>query len=870
MRSLSSLLCLGTFAGAATVVVAAENVKAGPGFREIAQPFIEKSCLECHGEKKAKAGFRIDLLGADFSAAKVAEQWKEVIDRINAGEMPPDGKSRPEAKQAAAFVGWVNGQLHEVELAAKKAGGRIPMRRLNRDEYANTVSDLLHMDEKIIGPITEELPGDGKAEGFDRLGVALFFDRTQIERSLNVAAKISSLAIVTEPPKVNHFVNRFEQQKKRPPAETVPAYEFSKHLIPTGARDHFVRPDVIEHIQGYPTWRKEYDGWGVIDHFAVNKVVTRDGYYRVRVKATVDNRSRTTPNKFRIQYGMNSPIEAEKEVLLDPSGTTETLIFWHGPDENGEVKGPQVMNLLWNHTEKVVIMEPNFAKVFWEKSRLAGELEKATTRRAPETEKEELRKKRDAAIQILDAWTGPKNAYNPELDVEKLPRLLIESIEVEGPIEKEWPPASHKALFFAGDERKDIGYAREMFARLLPRAYRRPVTKDETEAIVAVVDHAMTDGKQSFTEAMRLGLQRVLCSPGFLFLQEPAPQSQRRALNDYELASRLSYFLWSTMPDDALFTHAAAGKLRDPGVLSSEIRRMLADPKSGHFVRNFAGQWLSVRDYGSVQPAAEYSNFDKLLKAAGQEEPYAFFTEVLSHDLPITSFLDSDFLVVNERLAKHYGIEGVSGAEFRKVSITPEHHRGGVLGMAGLMTFLADGTRTLPMRRASWVLRELLNDPPNNPPPNAGEIQPNTGGKSLTIRERLDLHRRDEICASCHAKLDPFGLALENYDAIGQWRERLNGEGIRGPKAPVLDVSGTFPDGKKFTTLAEYKAGLMAQKDKFARAFSTKLLTYALGRPVGYTDHEVVDSLTAALKKNDYRFQPLIHAIVSSEPFNTK
>ncbi len=866
MRRLSLLLCL----GAASPAGAAENGKAAPGFREMAQPFIEKSCLDCHGEKKAKAGFRIDLLGSDFSAPKVADQWKEVVDRINAGEMPPEGKSRPDAKQAAAFVGWVNGQLHEVELAAKKAGGRIPMRRLNRDEYANTVSDLLHMDVNTIGPIAEELPGDGKAEGFDRLGVALFFDRSQIERSMAAAEKISSLAIVTEMPKVNHFITRFELQQKRPPPEMVPAYEFSKHLIPTGARDHFVKPEGIEHIQGYPMYAKEYDGWGVLDHPIVSKTVTRDGNYRIRIKAKVDNRARTTPNKFRIIYGHNSPIQADKEVLVDPSGTTETMMFLRGPDENGEVKGPQELKLLWNHTEKVVIMEPNFGKVFWEKVKLAGELERATTRRAPESEKEALRKKRDEAVKILDSWTGPKNTYNPALDVEKLPRLLIESIEVEGPIEKEWPPASHKSLFFAGDERKDIGYAREIFARFLPRAYRRPVTKEETEAIVAVVDKAMTDGKQSFTEAMRLGLQRVLCSPGFLFIQEPAPQSQRRPLNDYELASRLSYFLWSTMPDETLFARAAAGKLREPGVLSSEIRRMLADPKSDRFVRNFAGQWLSVRDYGSVQPAAEYSNFDKLLKAAGQKEPYAFFTEILTHDLPITNFLDSDFLVVNERLAKHYGIEGVSGAEFRKVSIKPEHHRGGVLGMAGLMTFLADGTRTLPLRRASWVLRELFNDPPNNPPPNAGEIQPNTGGKSLTIRERLDLHRRDEICASCHAKLDPFGLALENYDAIGQWRERLNGEGIRSTTAPLLDVSGKFPDGKKFGTLAEYKAGLMAQKDKFARAFSTKLLTYALGRPVGYTDHEVVDSLADALKKNDYRIQPLIKAIIISEPFGTK
>jgi hypothetical protein len=365
-------------------------------------------------------------------------------------------------------------------------------------------------------------------------------------------------------------------------------------------------------------------------------------------------------------------------------------------------------------------------------------------------------------------------------------------------------------------------------------------------------------------------LQRVLCAPGFLFLEEPAPKPESRPLTDYELASRLSYFLWSTMPDDELLALAASSKLHDPATLAAQLQRMLADPKSQELVQNFAGQWLAVRDYSSVQPAAEYTNYDKPLERAVRQEPYAFVSEVLSKNLPITCFLDSDFVVINERLAKHYGIPGVKGPDFRRVAIRPENHRGGVLGMAGLMTYLADGTRTLPMHRANWVLRELFNDPPNNPPPNAGEIQPNTSGKNLTVRQRLELHRRDEICASCHFKLDPYGLALENYDAIGQWRERFNGEGFRGNAGPLLDVSGTFPDGKKFSTLEEYKAGLMRQKDKFARAFCIKLLTYALGRPVGYTDHDTVDGLMDGLKKSDYRIQSLIEAIVESEPFRTK
>jgi len=871
-RSTSHVLILSLFALVLVGAAAEDASKDGAlaGFNAVARPFIEQHCMVCHGEQKAQAGFRIDLLTADFSKPNMAEHWKEVVDRINAGEMPPKNRPRPDVKQAAAFVDWVNVQLRALELTAKNAGGRIPMRRLNRDEYANTVRDLLKLDELIVRPLIEELPGDGKAEGFDRLGVALFFDQTQIERSLAVAAKIAARAIVTEPPKTKKIIDTFGFLRKRPPEALVEVFPGFTHKIPRGAADRFVKPEYIEVIQGGPTYRKEYAGWGAIHHFAVSSVVTQDGYYRIRVKAKVDERSRTEKNKFRFQYAMDSPIQVEKEVELDPSGITEGVMFLQGP-VNGEVKGPQVFRLLWNHNEQAVINEPNYKKLFSRWTQLRGQMEQAAAKRVPKAEMDALKLKRADLEKEMNAWTGVAFVYNPAMDVDKLARLQIESIEIEGPIQKEWPPPSHKAIFFAGDTRHDDAYVHEIFARLLPRAYRRPVTKEEIDTIVAVVKEAQTTGKLSFHEAMRIGLQRVLCAPSFLFLGEPGGANPKlRPLNDFELATRLSYFLWSTMPDDELFALAPSGKLTNPSVMSAQVKRMLADPKVEQLVRNFAGQWLSVREFGSIQPAADYKNYDKALEQASKQEPYEFFAEVLGKNLPITCFIDSDFVVINERLARHYGIAGVVGPAFRRVPIGPEHHRGGVLGMAGLMTYLADGTRTLPMRRGSWVLRELFNTPPNNPPPNAGEIQPNTAGKNLTVRERLELHRKDAICASCHAKLDPYGLALENYDAIGQWRDRANGEGFRGPKTPLLDVSGTFPDGKTFTTLQEYKAGLLAKKDQFALAFVTKMLTYALCRPVGYTDHKLVDELTAELRRHDYRIQTLIYAIVTCEAFRTK
>jgi hypothetical protein len=282
---------------------------------------------------------------------------------------------------------------------------------------------------------------------------------------------------------------------------------------------------------------------------------------------------------------------------------------------------------------------------------------------------------------------------------------------------------------------------------------------------------------------------------------------------------------------------------------------------------------LSVRNFDNGNPPNRdfYRQYDDALRDSSKREPLEFFQEVLQKNLPLTNFLDSDFLVINERLAKHYGIEGVDGESFRRVSAPADGRRGGVLGMAGLMTYLADGTRTLPVRRATWVLDMLWNQPVPPPPPNAGDLPAIKGRQQLTVRERLDQHRLSENCASCHARVDAFGLALENYDAIGMWRDRQNGEGMRGDKgSPLLDVSGQLPDGSTFKTVQEFKAALLAQKKLFARAFVEKFLCYSLGRPIVYGDHVVVDQITAQAAAHDYRLQEVIQATVASSFFQTQ
>ncbi len=1058
-------------------------------FEKSVAPFLKANCNTCHDAKKAKAGFRSDHLSVDMSTPRMIDHWKEVFDRINAGEMPPEDEPRPDIKQQTAVVEWINAKLREADLAAKNAGGQTPMRRLNRDEYANTIRDLLQLDENFVRPLIEDLPGDGKAEGFDRLGVGLFFDQTQMERALIVAEKIVAKAIVDGgPPKTTEVVWEAEKNADTPKAMTSyaelsgvknkevpsgparlekkadgviwthghemwrgkdnttwkgmawltpnldpavksdgyyrvrvlagadkgsradpvrirleygrdtpisadfeipidaplnkpavhekmvflrfgdvglkhqlvpmwnPVYDLIKsnpvkdkhfanvngtrskiekaiaakasddeianlraelaaHMAeaakfegpveiynaerdPQSAPKLFVdwikidgpypteelpkeekitklvfeaekgprflpargkkkeaeanegpqgftwRADGVEFIQALPTYDEAISKFGNVAMCKLTDFITQDGYYRIRVNGKVDARGGAA-GTFLIDYAKDTPIQARHELPVDPSGITEYTIFLRA----GEPGMKRELRVLWSDTRKAIISEPVRAKLDGQLKRTTKEIQNGIAAKANVSALQKVLE--DIKKQMAELKT-PVRIWNPELDRNKLPVLRLDKVEVEGPIESEWPPRSHKMLFAAGEDPKAV------FAAFLPKAYRRPVKPEEIENIVQVVKTSNLPPIQ----ALRHGLARVLCSNGFWFLE--------RETGAYALASRLSYFLWSTMPDDELLALAASGKLADKAVLAAQVERMLKDERSVQFVRNFGGQWLGVREFGSIEPAKEYKDYDAALKAAGPEEAYAFFAEVLQQNLPVTNFIHSDFAMLNERLAKHYGVEGVSGTEFRRVSLKPEHHRGGVLGMSGLLTYLADGTRTLPMRRGTWVLSNFFNDPPGNPPPNAGEIQPNTGGANLTVRERLQKHRDEETCASCHAKLDPYGLALENYDAIGMWRDRANGEGFRGNKAPPIDPSGTFPNGKTFQTLEEYKALLLEQKDKFARCLATKMLTYALCRPIGYTDHETVDALVSAMKKDEYRMQSLVKGIVLSAAFQSK
>jgi hypothetical protein len=361
----------------------------------------------------------------------------------------------------------------------------------------------------------------------------------------------------------------------------------------------------------------------------------------------------------------------------------------------------------------------------------------------------------------------------------------------------------------------------------------------------------------------------ALSSPSFIY------HEQTEKLDDFALASRLSYFLWGSMPDDELIGHAATGKLSDPQVLDAQVDRMLDDAKANDFYNNFVGHWLGIRELGKTTPdKILYPEYDEYLEKSMKVETELFFTEIVKQDLSLMNFIDSNFTFLNSRLATHYGIAGVQGAEFEKVALKPSDHRGGVMVHGSVLTVTADGTRTSPVLRGIWFLSNILGSPPPPPPPNAPGIEPDIRG-AQTVREQLDKHRAVPACYGCHVKIDPAGLALEEYDPIGNWREKyryISKGRTYGYKLPV-DSSGNLPTGEKFKNMRDLKSLILSSdslKTQVAKCLIEKLYTYGMGRPIEFVDREQVQQLVAKSKKDDYRVRTLLKDIVKSTTFRSK
>jgi hypothetical protein len=467
--------------------------------------------------------------------------------------------------------------------------------------------------------------------------------------------------------------------------------------------------------------------------------------------------------------------------------------------------------------------------------------------------------------------------------------LAVQWIEVEGPLHDSWPPPSHRRLFgnlpqapVAGNRDRlevvstqPVADAQRILRDFARRAFRRPVTDDDLKPFVALVK-AKLAAKYSFEQAVRVGLLGVLVAPDFLFLREKPGK-----LDDFALASRLSYFLWSSMPDEELLTLAGQRKLSEPATLRRQVERMLNDPKAAAFTENFVGQWLGLRNIDFTEPShILYPEFDDMLKVSMVKETQLYFDEVLKNDLSLTNFIASDFSMLNGRLAKHYGMGGVEGWKFRRVPLPSSSHRGGVLTMASVLKVTANGTNTSPVVRGAWVLDRILGTPPPRPPAGVPALEPDIRG-ATTIREQLAKHRQIPSCAACHARIDPAGFALESFDVIGSWRdnfrttglgETVTVEGRRMPylKGPKVDPADVLPDGQRFGNIDELKQLLLKDKNRIARALAEKLLTYATGQAPEPADRPDVEEIVRKVRAQNYGLRTLVQEIVQSKPFQNK
>lgn len=817
------------------------------GYAQTVQPFIQEHCVSCHGPKKQKGKLRLDTLSHDFLDPATAAKWADVINTVSSHEMPPEEEEQPSAEKAGQFVDWVTAELGRAEMA--KRSTTPVMRRMNRAEYNNTIRDLFGLNFNAA----EKFPEDPPAGGFDNIGTALTISPMHLELYYATALKILDRALVesAQPPVLKWHFDPEEHTDKS-----------------DGAR---VKRDGQTIIVGAGINLKE-NGFTVVHHSDWNTVVVvrefklpQAGEYIIRFRA-----AGRVPSRAQV-------VESAKMLLSE-----------RRDKEKGNGKdAPRLDEMYANdlahfETHRMYDYGPPRVKLSTSLGgtpRVVAELDVDAPESAPKVYEVRADFTTQKAGVTFDYAYNVPTIFSRDLQLRNefaRPLLLLDWIEIEGPIQASWPPASHTRLLGAepspaADEKER---ATEVLTKFMTRAFRRPVTADEVNARVAMFEDVRPK-KGSFVEAIKVPLASVLASPHFIFLVEPdAASAKERKLTPSELASRLSYFLWSSMPDDELFRLAASGEITKPAVLAAQVDRLLADPKSEAFVKNFAGQWLGLRKVGANPPVANlYPEYDRHLETSMVRESEAFFSEILHHDLDARNLIKSDFVTINERLARFYGIPGVKGDEFRRVAAPPESHRGGVVTQASIQCITSNGTRTSPVSRGVWVLKTMLGTDPGLPVANAGELASKVPGiGKATVRQRLQIHRESASCARCHDKIDPLGFALENFNATGEWRDQeahaWNGRLTKDD--PVIDASARMPDGTEFKGVEGLQAQLLKQEDLFFNGLASKLFTYALGRELGFSDRPMVRDATAEMKMHGYTLRSLVQAVVAADRFSSK
>ena len=797
---------LGPLAIALCLSVAVPGVlAAAPNFDTDVQPYFQAHCLRCHGAEKQEGDFRLDTLSRQVGRENTP-QWAEVMERISSGEMPPkEQKTLPTAGESTAIVEWLAERIHEGESTRMALRGRVSYNRLTRDEYVNTVQDLIgvHFDATDPGGFLE----DPEWHGFERIGSVLTLSPSNIEKYLAAAEVILAEAY---------------------PAKKPVFLEFSKRAVPENEieethRERLRELGLLNKVR-FEMWSRD------IFRGSSPGALPEAGIYEISYTLSGLKPEKGRAPRLQVYEKSLDRILFEQDIVAPEDQPITVTFRAHLP------KGGPSIDVLNN----IPGSSNNFRS---------------------------NRHSNKPFVSTKDGRTPWQMKLTDEAGRPRYSFLILDSVSWRGPFITEEEQRRRDAYWPA--EEGNLQHVRAGLAQLARRAFRRPVADGELDSSVGIVQAELAAGEK-FPEAVKAGMLAILCSKSFLFVTEGDAEANRLTLNDWEIASRLSYLLWSTMPDNELFALAEQGKLRDKAELSRQVQRMLADPRAERFSTSFASQWLNLRKVGMFPPDQSlYPDYDKSLESSMVGETTAFFREVLQRNLTLREFLHSDWTMVNSRLAQFYGLPEVAGSEFRRVVLTPESHRGGLLTQAAILSQTSDGTRHRPVHRGKWVSESIFGKSPPPPPANVDPIAPNpVDSPKATLRMKLEAHIHDPKCASCHSKIDPLGLAFENYDAIGRWRthEAVEGTG----ENPLVNPSGKLPDGRTYQTPEEFRQLLVADVDSFNTAFIEKLATYGLRRSLSFDDRADLAAIAKASREQDYRLRDLVEAFVQSDLFQKR
>jgi mono/diheme cytochrome c family protein len=815
-----------SFARCLAVLIAAGSVGPSIAARSSQQPIepgasahaavLGKYCVTCHNDKSRTGGMSLEH--ADLTdVPQRAETWERVIRKLRVGMMPPPGMPRPEPAQLDRLAAYLETALDRAAVERPRPG-RTSMHRLNRAEYANAIRDLLALDIDAAAL----LPPDDESSGFDNIADVLTVSPSLMERYLSAAWNISRLAM-------------------------------GNPNIAPGTSVYRVRPDLSQdqHVEGLPP--------GTRGGMLVRHTFPLDGEYTIRL--------RLWRNTFDLMRGMEDPHDIEiamdgQRLLLVTAGGREQFLKMA---ENPGTFGTDLDQRLTARVPVKAGVHTIWATTVLKSHAVRDDLIKPFLR----TTVDGLDIMGDPSVDRLTI-DGPYTATGSGDTPSR--RKIFTCHPASPAVEAE--PASARASAGSRRSSRDIeasegGCATRILSSLARAAYRRPVDKTTVDTLMDFYrrGRAGVTGRIAFDRGIESALQFILASPEFLIRFEPDPPEiathAAYRLDDFALASRLSFFLWSSLPDGQLLTLASQGRLKDPVVLATQVKRMLGDARSKALVANFAEQWLHLRNLKNSAPdLGAFPDFDDNLRQAMKEETSLFFDSIVREDRSVVDLLNADYTFVNERLARHYGIPNVYGSRFRRVTVGDEARRG-LLGQASILTVTSYPNRTSPVERGKWILTNLLGVPPQPPPPNVPPLQETSAdGKVLSLRERMERHRADPVCAGCHKAMDPIGFALESFDGVGRWRNTEDGAAI--------NTSGTLFNGANVDGIVGLRRNLVAQPEIFVGVMTEKMLTYALGRGLEYYDMPAVRKIVRDGRNTDFRFSSIVTGIVRSTPFQMK